>query len=270
MVMEKFNDLNMLGKVIVCGVEIPHIYGGFGPDKKSILAKHIAEIHGKKLMHVNEAINNNRKYFKDGIDVIDLKGTEFVIDLVDNGIMTQNAVNRAENIYLLSERGYAKLLKIFNDNLAWEKYDQLLDEYFQMRETKSKVVPLSKDQALVTVLRTTADLVEENQEIKKRINELEHKIDEHITLNSGEQRKLQKEIAKRVYELADQLANKQLGFSSDEEIVPDVSKERRRLFQEIHRDIKDRFAVASYKDIRRAEFREVLAFVQAWRPRLVA
>ena len=33
-----------------------------------------------------------------------------------------------------SERGYAKLLKLLEDDLAWEKYGELLDGYFHMRK----------------------------------------------------------------------------------------------------------------------------------------
>lgn len=123
------------GKSVVCGIEIPNIAGGFGGNKKSILAKTISEFHKKDLRHVNEGINKNRIRFKDGIDIIDVKGTDFVVGLVDNGFLTQNAVNRADNIYLLSERGYAKMLKIFDDDLAWEKYDEILDGYFNFKQS---------------------------------------------------------------------------------------------------------------------------------------
>ncbi|WP_455822402.1 hypothetical protein [Clostridium butyricum] len=42
----------------------------------------------------------------------------------DNGIYTQNALNVSKNIYLLSERGYSKLLKILEDDVAWEQYEK--------------------------------------------------------------------------------------------------------------------------------------------------
>lgn len=43
-------------------------------------------------------------------------------------------IGKATNIYLLSERGYAKLIKIMDTDLAWEIHDKLIDEYFTMRE----------------------------------------------------------------------------------------------------------------------------------------
>lgn len=146
-------------------------------------------------------------------------------------------------------------------------------KYFIEVEKKAKqsnVVPLSKDKALVTVLRTTADLVEGHDKISKRVDELEQKLDEQITLKSGEQRKLQKEIAKRVYELATKTEIQQLGFTSNEQIKPDLSKVKKKLFSGLHRDIKDCFAVPSFKDVRRNDLDEVVSFVKSWRPKLVS
>ena len=126
----------------VNGVIVPNISGGFGQDKKAMLAKHIAEIHNKQLIHVNETINNNRVRFKDNIDIIDVKFNEkFVIALTDNNIFTKMQISKAKNIYLLSERGYAKLIKLFNDDKSWEIYDNMLDQYFELRD--ANVVPLN-------------------------------------------------------------------------------------------------------------------------------
>jgi hypothetical protein len=130
----EMKELTVKGLVTVEGMKFHEIEGGFGEGKKSMLAKEIAEIHNKKPYHINEAINNNRKRFVDMVDIIDLKGTEVAIDLVESEIYSKNAVNASKNIYLLSERGYAKLLKILDDDIAWEQYDKLVDGYFAMRK----------------------------------------------------------------------------------------------------------------------------------------
>ncbi|MED0738700.1 ORF6C domain-containing protein [Aneurinibacillus thermoaerophilus] len=140
----------------------------------------------------------------------------------------------------------------------------------------NNVVPLSEERALITVLRTTADLLEGQEELRQgqqqlemKLAEVDRKVEEQITLNSGEQRKVQIEIAKRVYELADQLDDQQLGFVATGEIVTDAGKARAKMFRSIHRDIKDRFAVSSYKDVRRCEMPELMRFINGWRPRLI-
>lgn len=128
------NNLKVLGKEHIGKIEFTGIEGGFGKDKKAMLVKDIAKIHGTTVKRVNELINRNRKRFKDGVDLIDLLSNEkFVVVLNDLGF-NQNSVNRSSNIYLLSERGYSKLLKILEDDKAWEVYDQLVDNYFNMRE----------------------------------------------------------------------------------------------------------------------------------------
>lgn len=104
---------------------------GFGKSKKSMLVKDIAKIHEQNVGNVNLLINRNRKRFKDNIDIIDLKHKNFAIVLSKSGF-TQNQINATKNIYLLSERGYAKVLKIIEDDKAWKIYDQLVDNYFKV------------------------------------------------------------------------------------------------------------------------------------------
>lgn len=128
------NELKLLGKEKVGKFEFTGIEGGFGEDKKSMLVRDIAMIHESTVKRINELINRNRKRFKDGIDIIDLLVDEnFKVVLNDLNFSTKT-ISNSNNIYLLSERGYAKLLKILEDDKAWEIYDELVDNYFNMRE----------------------------------------------------------------------------------------------------------------------------------------
>lgn len=128
------NSLKILGQEKVGNFEFTGIEGGFGEGKKSMLVKDIAEIHKRSSKVINQAINMNIKRFRTGVDILDLKASNFEVNLIDLGF-TQNAINRSNNIYLLSERGYSKLLKILEDDTAWEIYDQLVDNYFAMRQS---------------------------------------------------------------------------------------------------------------------------------------
>lgn len=127
-------NLKVTGKQKIGNLEFVSIEGGFGEGKKAMTVKDIAEIHKKEVKHVNELINRNRKRFVDGKDVIDLK--EVVEDdhnLEEYGF-TKMQIAKSPNLYLLSERGYSKLLKILEDDTAWEIYDQLVDDYFINRK----------------------------------------------------------------------------------------------------------------------------------------
>ena len=126
------NEIQVKGTQNFMGVEIPVIEGGFGTDKKYITDKTIAEIHNMKVFHVRELIKNNIKRFKKDIDIIDLLSDDKFKIVVDD--LELKGSNRTKNIFLLSERGYAKLIKIMDTDLAWEIHDRLMDEYFTMRE----------------------------------------------------------------------------------------------------------------------------------------
>ncbi len=159
-------NLEVKGTQEFLGKEIPVIYGGFGSNQKVVLAKTIAEIHGMETKHVNELINRSINRFKEGIDLLDLK----VVVQNDHNLLkdfgfTQMQISKANNIYLLSERGYAKLIKIMDSDLAWEIHDQLMDEYFSMREEKSK--PVSQLDAIIAGLQATKELQEKMEVVEQ-------------------------------------------------------------------------------------------------------
>ena len=182
-------------------------------------------------------------------------------------------INRYLNKYLSQQVGKGDLLpeplvyKLAfkaNNDIAEQFQDWLAIEVIPtIRKTGSfkdeKVIPLSKDKALVTVLRTTADLVEgqesivkEQHELRKLVSQIDNKVEEQITLDSGEQRRLQKGVATKVYEVCD-----------DPQLRP-------KLFRELYREIKDRFGVASYKDVKRKELQAALRYIENWIPRKVS
>lgn len=177
-----------------------------------------------------------------------------------NGYLPKNSPEIAKGdlipeplVYKLAFKASNEVAEKFQDWLAIEVIPSIRKHGTY---TAEKVVPLSKDQALVTVLRTTADLVEDNQaikeeqhELRKLVTQVEKKVDEQITLTSGEQRRLQKGVATKVYELSDD------------------PKERSSLFRELYREIKDRFGVASYKDVKRKELQSALRYIENWIPR---
>lgn len=214
----------------------------------------LAESYGTDKQLLVNNFNRNKDRYKQGKHYFALIGSE------KNQFIDQHQIDlgskNAQILYLWTEKGAWLHAKSLNTDQAWDAYEMLVDEYYTIKEN---VVPLSKDQALVTVLRTTADLVEdtqtlkaEQQEIRKLMHEIDHKVEEQITLTSGEQRRLQKGIAQKVYEV-----------ESDPKVRPG-------LFRELHREIKDRFGVASYKDVKRKELQSALRYIENWIPRKVS
>ncbi len=160
--------LKVLGTEKIGKIEFTGIEGGFGEGKKAMLVRDIAVIHGKEVRQINQAINMNRRRFKNGIDILDLKENNLAINLMDSGF-TQNQINASKNIYLLSERGYAKLLKIMDDDKAWDIYDELVDNYFNMRATVETQNELAVPKTFAEALRLAADQAERLEKQKPKV-----------------------------------------------------------------------------------------------------
>ncbi|MBY0157305.1 ORF6N domain-containing protein [Cytobacillus oceanisediminis] len=222
--------------------------------KRVLTTIQLAEVFGTEAKIINRNFQRNADRYVQGKHYFALSGEE--LREFKGSRQFDDSLKFTSILYLWTEKGAWLHAKSLNTDQAWDAYEMLVDEYYTIKEN---VVPLSKDQALVTVLRTTADLVEdtqtikaEQQEIRKLMHEIDHKVEEQITLTSGEQRRLQKGIAKKVYEM-----------ESDPKVRP-------RLFRELHREIKDRFGVASYKDVKRKELQSALCYIENWIPRKVS
>lgn len=135
---------------------------------------------------------------------------------------------------------------------------------------QNNVVPFDERQVRMQLLKSALEHEERLESVEQRLTEVTRKVEEQITLQHHEQYALQKAINRRVLDLANRAEFQQLGFDEQNYITPDLVKVKRKLYSQIHRSIKDCFAVASYRDIRRCDFEEAMKYVQAWRPRLAA
>ena len=150
-----YTDLVVKGKMDFMGIEIPVVSGGFGEDKMCVSDKTIGEIHGQPTIEIRKTINRNIKRFKEGIDYIDLKRSNEITTLQQLGYAKQS-ITQAEHIYLLSERGYAKLVKIMDDDTSWDVHDKLVDDYFNMREKLQQLTPFQQQVLVLLDSKTSA------------------------------------------------------------------------------------------------------------------
>lgn len=106
-------------------------------------------------------------------------------------------------------------------------------------------------------------------QVKSDIQRLEQKFDTVVTLESGKQRKIQLAVASRIYKLIDcyfeiekqRCLENCIEITNSEEMI---KKETRKMFSNIYRDIKRKFGVASYKDIKLVEYEKALNFIENW------
>lgn len=146
--------------------------------------------------------------------------------------------------YLVTEKGIAQLIGGYNASVpkAFLLNVSYINEFERMKNIIKDNIqkPLTIEDMIILQAK-------EMKNVKHRIDVVENKVDNEITLDSGEQRKLQKAINVRIYQRLDV-----------------VNAEKRLMFPAIHRDVKDRFGVASYRDIKRKDLKEALLYVQNW------
>lgn len=177
-------------KLLDTHVEIKELFGGFGQGEKILTVPQIAMLHvdnpndkkqvSNKISRINELINENlilqdgTEYFEFGIDIIDLKSDigsnenkNVVKNLIMNKVYTQNSVNKATNLYILSEQGYSLLINLMTDIRSKTIYKQVIRDYFKMRQ-----VLLSADDAQQYVKRIMS-----KKERKKMTDTIKYFID---------------------------------------------------------------------------------------------
>lgn len=246
------NQLHVTGTQRIGNYKFVAIEGGFGKDKKAMTVKDIALIHRQPLKEINRRINDNRSRFKDGLDIIDLKLGGFEpLTFASFGFNRQSVAN-SKNIYILSERGYAKLLKILEDDTAWEIYDQLVDNYFNMRQQ----VQIPTTQRELARLALAA-----SEETNQRVDLLETDVKTlktEITLTRSQQRRVNGKVKSTVIKVLD---GKRSNAYKDSSI-------RTKCHKDCYKQLWECFDVSSYMDIPKIRFEEAMDLIPRWKPTL--
>ncbi|MDF2854257.1 MAG: hypothetical protein K0Q87_108 [Neobacillus sp.] len=163
-----------------------------------------------------------------------------------------NSQNKELPMYYASKKGFTLLAMGYTGKEAMKFKEAYIDQFEQMEEELKKPRVLSEKEQLMASMKLSLETAEEITIVKTEIKEVRGMVENQITLDHGEQRRIQKAVNSRVY-----------GLESDKEI-------RGKLFSELHREIKDRFAVTSYKDIKRKDMQSAVRYIEAWVPRRVS
>lgn len=207
----------------------------------------IAEAYGTDSKQINRNFQRNCERYNEGKHYFALTGEE--LKEFKGSRQIDPTLKFTSVLYLWTEKGAWLHAKSLNTDEAWEAYEMLVDDYYSV---KQQVKVLSEREQLVAAMKLSIETAEEITAVKEEVKKVRGMVENQITLDHGEQRRIQRAVGHRVYEL-----------ESDQAI-------RTQLFREIHREIKDRFAVASYKDIKRKDMLSAINYIAAWVPRRVS
>lgn len=261
------NNLIVKEKQEFMGVRIPVIEGGFGEGQKVVLAKTVAEIHEVETKYINRIINNNITRFNAN-DLLDLKTGSSEAPVLKLGF-TQAQYGNSKNIFLLSQRGYTKLVAMMDNSndKKWDVMNNLIDEYFTLR---------AKDKSGQANFTSQEDIMiyqlEEQKKIKQQLNEVNHRAlvtEENVEslkkdfINYKENECLSGVERDEITSLVKSIGVKAMGGKETKSYKN--KSLRSRVYANIHKELRNQFDVPSYKYIKRKYFSKAKEVIYNYR-----
>jgi prophage antirepressor-like protein len=200
---------------------------------------------------------------KDVCEVLELSNTTKALSKLDEdekGLTSIQTLGGLQELNIVNEPGLYSLILGSRKPEAKQFKRWITHEVIpSIRKTGQYVKPLTEKEQLIAAMKLTLESAEEIAvmkedvvEVKTEIKQVRGMVENQITLDHGEQRRVQIGIASRIYEL-----------ESDKEL-------RSPLFAELYREIRNRFGVTSYKDIKRKDMMSALNYIEAWVPRRIS
>ncbi|HDR7795350.1 TPA: Rha family transcriptional regulator [Bacillus luti] len=153
--------------------------------------------------------------------------------------------------YLIKRDGLMFLIMGYTGGKAARMKESYIYEFNRMEK-------YIKQQNTMSPIKMIHVMSNEMIKQEQRLDLLENKLEEKMTVDYGQQLSIKNAVGKRVYKLWD-----------DGIIDRNVHDNRKKVFSAIWRDLKGAFAVNSYCNILQKDFKEAISYINAWRPRLV-
>ena len=155
-------------------------------------------------------------------------------------------------MFYMNRDGFTLLAMGFTGKDAIQFKLKYIEAFNKMEQVLRQPRVLTEKEQLRASMQLSLETSEEVEVLKTEVNELKEKVENQITIDHGEQQRLQKAVAIKVYE------------------IESIAEFRPKMFREIYREIKDRFGVASYKDVKRKDLQAAIRYVEAWIPKRAA
>ncbi len=196
----------------------------------------IAESFKTDSKTINRNFQRNQDQFQLGVHYFALTGED--LKAFKGERQNDVTLKYVSVLYLWTEKGAFLHAQFSKSKQAKDAYRALIDSYYKMLDKPQE----EQVQNLAMSLADFADF----QNLESRLLILENQMRE-VTLHSGEQLRLRKEVNLRVNQLA--------GNEKDS---------RRALYRALWSAVKERYQVGSYRDVKQHELQDALQFVARW------
>ena len=212
--------------------------------QRVLTTSQLAESYGTESKIISRNYQRNADRYIEGKHFFALSGEE--LRRFKGSRQFDDSLKFTSILYLWTEKGAWLHAKSLNTEKSWEAYELLVDNYYKL-EKQLKV--LTEREKLEASMRLSLMNSEDVTQLKNEVQEIRSMVQEQITLDHGQQMRIKKAVAAKIYEISNDKAK------------------RTRLFAELYRDLKDRFGVASYRDIKKHEMLKAIGYIEAWIPK---
>jgi uncharacterized protein YukE len=144
--------------------------------QRVLTTQQLAEAYGTDMERIQVNFNRNKDRYKEGKHFILLQGEE--LRQFKATYQIDNQLKFATKLYLWTEKGAWLHAKSLNTDKAWEAYERLVDEYYNVKENAINLQMLSPQlQALVALELRQKQLEKELEEAKKQVTAVQHRLD---------------------------------------------------------------------------------------------
>ncbi|MCL9969794.1 ORF6N domain-containing protein [Anoxybacillus kestanbolensis] len=144
--------------------------------QRVLTTQQLAEAYGTDMERIQVNFNRNKERYKEGKHFILLQGDE--LKQFKATYQIDNQLKFATKLYLWTEKGAWLHAKSLNTDEAWEAYERLVDEYYNVKENAVNLQMLSPQlQTLISLELRQKQLEKELEEAKKQVTVVQHRLD---------------------------------------------------------------------------------------------
>lgn len=141
-------------------------------NQRVLTTTQLAESYGTNNRRISENFNRNEKRFKEGKHFYSLQGDE-KHNFLDHTQIADGSRN-AQTLYLWTEKGAWLHAKSLNTDEAWDAYEMLVDDYYEIKQPQIDTSRLSPELQMFNQLFTAvAETQIDMQKQSKRLDQIE-------------------------------------------------------------------------------------------------
>ncbi|MFD1416839.1 Rha family transcriptional regulator [Oceanobacillus jeddahense] len=218
------------------------------------MSKDLVYIKNKEVvtdsLTISEVFNKNHK------DVLrDVRNLECSDDFSQRNFAPSNYEVRGKEypVYYITQDGFSFLVMGYTGKKAAEFKEKYITEFRRMEKKLNEPRVLSEKEQLEASMKLTLEASKEISEVKEKVTSLEERFDNELTLNHGQATAVNHSVKRRVERLY-----------NDGVMGPLETK--RQMYSNIHSNLRRAFQAPTYREIKRQDFEEAVAWIEAWRP----